>query len=401
MNGMKAHIRLEMGDSMKRLFSVFLVCLLLFGLTACGPNHNTVTPTTTSTTIPTTATTTSMIDALGILHENVHLTGKIATDFELPLNGATGFASYPIDMYAFTDGTTVICTLQPGDAFTVLAEQDTRWLVVLENGTKGFVAYDTCYLNIPDVVPSAVIAYTNSTASAFVSSGVDIPTITGEKLYESSYYNPRFGENKHIVAANYAMVKKIYAAQKAALAKGYTLVINETFRPMDVQLQISAQLAKLRESNSIVRENIDKSPWGIGWFIANRPSTHQMGCAMDVSLAKVETVTRKMCSEYIYDAVTAYTPCDMPSAMHELSTAAVSLEKPVNSMSKTAWKTVNPASSMTQYALLLRQFCTDAGMSPLASEWWHFNDLDVKEQIGNRYVTDTFYLDTCLSQLPN
>ncbi len=386
---------------MKRLFSALLVCLLLFGLTACAPDRNAVTPTTVPTTIPTTAPTTSMTDALGVLHENVHLAGKTATDFELPLNGATGFTSYPIEMYTTADGTAAVRTLQAGDAFTVIDEQDTRWFVVLEDGTKGFVAYDICYLNIPDVVPSAVIAYTNSTASAFVSSGVDIPTITGEKLYESSYYNPRFGEEKHIVAANYAMVKKIYVAQQAALAKGYTLVINETFRPMDVQLNVSAQLAKLRESNSIVRENIDKSPWGIGWFIANRPSTHQMGCAMDVSLAKVETVTRRMCGEYVYDVVTAYTSCEMPSAIHELSTAAVSLEKPVNSMSKTAWKTVNPASSMTPHALLLRQFCTDAGMSPLASEWWHFNDLDVKEQIGNRYVTDTFYLDTCLSQLPN
>ncbi len=398
---MKAHIRLEMGDSMKRVFSVVCVVLLLLGLTACAPDKNMPTSTTVQITVSTTAPITSTTDTAGVLHENVHLVGKIATDFELPLNGATGFASYPIEVYSTDDGTTVVRTLQAGDAFTVIEEQGTRWFVALEDGVKGFVEYKTCYLNIPDVIPSAVIAYTNSTASVFASSGVHIPTITGEKLYESCYYNPRFEEDKHIVAANYAMVKKIYAAQKAALAKGYTLVINETFRPMDVQLNISAQLAKLRESNPTVRENIDKSPWGIGWFIANRPSTHQMGCAMDVSLAKVETMTRKVCGEYLYEVVTAYSSCEMPSPIHELSVAAVSLEKPVNSMSKTAWKTINPASSMTQHALLLRQFCVDAGLSPLASEWWHFNDLDVKENIKDRYVTDTFYLDTCLSQLPN
>lgn len=33
---------------------------------------------------------------------------------------------------------------------------------------------------------------------------------------------------------------------------------------------------------------------------------------------------------------------------------------------------------MTEGAKLLRTYCTNAGLSPLASEWWHFNDLDVR-----------------------
>ena len=37
---------------------------------------------------------------------------------------------------------------------------------------------------------------------------------------------------------------------------------------------------------------------------------------------------------------------------------------------------------------------------PLSSEWWHFNDLPTKEAVGERYTTDPFYLDTCLSELP-
>ena len=34
------------------------------------------------------------------------------------------------------------------------------------------------------------------------------------------------------------------------------------------------------------------------------------------------------------------------------------------------------ADTMNEAALLLRTYCTDAGLTPLASEWWHFNDLD-------------------------
>ena len=55
---------------------------------------------------------------------------------------------------------------------------------------------------------------------------------------------------------------------------------------------------------------------------------------------------------------------------------------------------------MTEDALKLREFCTQAGFSPLASEWWHFNDLTTKNTVGERYTTDPFYLDTCLSVVP-
>lgn len=384
----------------KRVISILAIVGLLCCLTACAGPSDTVTPTTVATTVTTTAQVTFKTDAAGVLHENVQLTGKQATDFELPLAGATGFASYPLDVFEKSDNKQVLRRLQAGDAFTVMAEHGEYWEIRLSDGAVGFVQHVTCYLNIPDVIPSILIDCTNTKASAFVSSGEKVPEITGEKLYNAACRNERFGKDMDVIAANYNMVKKIFAAQKAALAAGYTLVINETFRPMDVQLKISVQLASLREQNALVRANIDKSPWGIGWFIANRPSTHQTGCAMDVSLAKVQTISWHTCGEYIYPTVTAYTPCEMPTVMHELSVAAVSLEKPVNSLSATAWKSIAPAASMTKDALLLQRFCTDAGMSPLASEWWHFNDLDTKERVGNRYVTDAFRLDTCLSVIP-
>lgn len=387
---------------MRRIIAFLTVLTSLVLLTACGTNPSTpAAVSTVATTATTTAPITTKIDTAGVLHENIHLEGKIATEFELPLIGATGFVSYPIALHTTGDiSSAVVEKLQPGDAFTVLEENGEWWRVTMEEGAQGWVQNVTCYLNIPDVIPSVVIDNTNAQASVFVSSGVDIPEITGEKLYTSLCYNERFRDDRHVVAANYTMVKKIYAAQQAALADGYTLVINETFRPLDVQLQVSAQLATLREQNATVRAGIDKSPWGISWFISNRLSTHQMGCAMDVSLAKVSTLTWDVCGEYLYPTVTAYTPCEMPTAIHELSAAAVSLKSPVNSYSPTAWKTIQPAGSMTQDALRLKQYCTGAGMSPLASEWWHFNDLDTKERIGSRYVSEVFYLDSCVSKIP-
>lgn len=389
-----------------------LLLAFSFGLTACGraetPSESSAptgaeasvssAPATTATTAPTAY----YDEAAGIFYENRELSGKTAEEFELPLEGATGFASIAMNVYPSADTTgSPVASLRPGDAFTVLEEKDgTWWRVERENEYSGWVENTCCYLNIPDVIPSIIFDNTNAYSSVFVSSGKEIPDITGEQLYESLRYNGRFGDDRYVVAANYIMVKKIYAAQQAAMAEGYTLVINETFRPYDVQLKVAADLKLLYLDDPEVRAGIDQSPWGIGWFIANKLSTHQIGCAMDVSLARVRRIAYRLCGEYKYAAVTEYEECAMPTPIHELSAAAVSMKKPVNSYSATAWKNVESAASMTEDALRLKGYCTGAGMSPLASEWWHFNDLEAKGAIGNRYTSDVFYINTCCSRVP-
>ena len=74
----------------------------------------------------------------------------------------------------------------------------------------------------------------------------------------------------------------------------------------------------------------------------------------------------------------------MPTDIHELSPAAASLAYGVNSKSKTAWKSVPDAGTMNQAALELRGYCVNAGLSPLASEWWHFNDIDAMNATGGK-----------------
>ena len=395
---------------MKRL--LWFAAALAVLLTACGKADDlptgattassaTATTTTATTTVTTTVTTTTRVTIDGITYVGDAEAGLTATDFELPLVGATGFISVETVMYSDANRTVETAALMAGDAFTVLAQitEDT-WQIRTETGAEGYVENTCCYLNIADVIPSIILDNTNGYSSAFLSSGKEIPTITGEQLYDSKQYNPRLGREEFLVACNWQMVKRIYAAQQAALAAGYTLVINEAFRPMDVQLDIAATLKELYDTDATVKAGIDTGPWHIGWFIANRPSTHQMGCAIDTSLAKVTEITYRLCGDYRYREVTGFALCAMPTPIHELSAAAVAMKKPVSSTVPDAWKSAEPAASMTEEALLLRQFCTGAGMSPIASEWWHFNDLYTKDVIGERYTTDPFYLDTCLSKIP-
>ena len=388
---------------MKRL--LLLTAALAVLCAACGeptdtpagakPASTIVAEATTSTT--TTTTTTTPTSTLPPVETDVY----DDVMFELPLRGATGYASVGTPLYSDADRTALAATLTAGTAFTVLGQisADT-WHVRTADGTAGYVENTTCYLNIADVIPSVVLDNTNSYSSAFYSSGKELPDITGRQLYDAKEYNPRLDREEFLVACNWQTVQRIYTAQQLALAQGYTLVINEAFRPMDVQLNIAAVLKSLYDTDAEVKAGIDTAPWNISWFIANRPSTHQMGCAIDTSLARVTATETRRCGEYTYQVVTDYTLCAMPTPIHELSAAAVSLAKPVNSYSTTAWQSIAPAKSMTEDALKLKEFCTGAGLSPLASEWWHFNDLTTKNAVGERYTTDPFYLDTCLSVIP-
>ena len=394
---------------MRRLLISAAVLAML--CTACGSpdavptgGQTNADPTATSTTAAITTTTVAKptrVTIDGITYVGDADSGLTATDFELPIQGATGFISVQTSLYSDQSRTAQSAILTAGDTFTILAQTTAdTWRIRTEWGDEGYVENTTCYLNIADVVPSVVLDNTNSYASAFLSSGKELPTITGEQLYDAKDYNPRLGREEFLVACNWQTVKKIYIAQQAALAQGYTLVINEAFRPNDVQQYIAATLKALYDADPEVKAGIDTAPWNISWFIASRPSTHQMGCAMDVSLARVTEITYRRCGDYRYRQVTGYTLCEMPTPIHELSAAAVSLKSPVNSYSETAWKSVAPAASMTADALKLKEICTGAGFSPLASEWWHFNDLTTKNIVGDRYTTDPFYLDTCLSVLP-
>lgn len=54
---------------------------------------------------------------------------------------------------------------------------------------------------------------------------------------------------------------------------------------------------------------------------------------------------------------------------------------------------------MTEGAKLLQKYCTSAGLSPLCSEWWHFNSLNAKANTGNA-GSGRFSIDCNMSVAP-
>ena len=292
-----------------------------------------------------------------------------------------------------------LAVLDPGTPFTILAESGSWWQVRLKGGEKGWLEHRYCLINLPDVVPSIVYNATNAYSSVFVSSGVDIPHITGEALYHGKEDNPRLGRREFMMPVLYAMAKNVCQAQQNALAQGNTLVLYEGFRPYSTQMAVVKGLRALSRTNSEVAANISTAPWDISWFIATKVSNHQRGYAMDVSLAKVTRAHLGQFGRHSVVQVDEYEEYAMPTPIHELSMASATFTEPVASYSSTAWRSASLSEAMraNQPTLALQQYCTDAKLTPLASEWWHFNDLGAYGQVADYLGEGDFEILDCLS----
>ena len=321
-------------------------------------------------------------------------------DLELPVNGATGYASVLMDLKATADaGSETISELEAGTAFEVLEEVGDWWYVRTAT-ESGWVQHLYCFINLPDVVPSIIYDNTNTYASKFVSSGKAIPGITGVALYDGKAYNMRLGKVSDIVPVLYSMSKKIHLAQQAALEEGNTLVIYEGYRPFFAQKLTVDALTTLAAADPEVMAGINTHPWDTNWFIATSISNHQMGYAIDVTLAKITEQQEFVIGDYTATAVTGYTEYTMPTTIHELSMASATFTGPVKSSSPTAWLQANLADTMNEAAILLQRYCTDAGLTPLASEWWHFNDLDARFATEDNSSKGEYLLDATMSEAP-
>ena len=285
-----------------------------------------------------------------------------------------------------------VAVWEPGTAFVILKEEGDWWYVSRGDET-GWIEHRYCMINLPDVIPSMIYDDVNAYSSLFIASGKDIPGITGEEIYNGNdtwTYNVRLDRPEFIMPILYSAARHICAAQHRALAEGNCLVVYQTFRPYDTQIAVARAVSSLAKVDPEVKAGISTPPWSIDWFIATGVANHQRGYALDVSMVKVyKTETRYVGSRpYLY--MTDYADYAMPTVMHELSIAAAS--------------TVSPSSSklsetMNEPAIALRGYFTSSGLSPLASEWWHFNDEAANKATADNPSDGRYYLTECMSRL--
>ena len=296
-----------------------------------------------------------------------------------------------------------LAVLDPGTAFTVLEEDEegSWWLVECRDGT-GWIENRYCLINLPDVIPSMVYNATNSYDSQFRTLGRKIPNVTGQSFYPRGSYNYRLERNEFMMPVLYTMSKHICQAQQAALAQGNTLVLYEGYRPHEVQTTVYKALTALSRNDSNIKDAVASAPWNISWFIAGGYSNHQRGFAIDVTLARINRAEIQTIGGHQVLRVREYEEYTMPTPIHELSKAAATYTAPVASHSPTAWKSATMTDTMANCppALALQRYCTDAGLTPLASEWWHFNDLKTRTSVLDNLSVGGYKISTCLSTAP-
>ena len=249
------------------------------------------------------------------------------------------------------------------------------WTGGAVDGT-GWVDKEHIFVNLPDVVPSIAYRLTNASGSVFTAAdGTEIPGVTGKQFYpEARQFNVRLDRQEYIVPCMYTLAQRLAKAQKAAMSNGDTLVIYEAFRPAAVQSAVRDGLRTLISSNTTVSNDMKKASdlgYGQSWFIAGGTSNHQAGLAVDMTLAKgdPEELYRYDLDGAVYQKYEIWTEYDMPSQMHELSSAAIRWKSPVSSTAMPSnldgW---TDAFAASEGARLLQSYCTDAGLIPRSEE---------------------------------
>jgi D-alanyl-D-alanine dipeptidase len=321
-------------------------------------------------------------------------------DLELPVDGATGYASVSLELKASPNSdSNTIETLEAGTAFEIVREEGDWWFIKRGEST-GWLPHKYCFINLPDVIPSMIYDNTNTYSSKFTSSGKTIPNVSNLALYSGRTYNERLQKEEYIMPVLYSMSKKINKAQQHALSEGNSLKLYEGYRPYFVQKAVVKGLTELANNDVEVMKGINTPPWGITWFIVDGVSNHQMGYGIDVSLVKVNSKKEISIGNYTVIEITNYTEYMMPTQIHELSGASAIFTTAVTSLTPTAWKNATYSDSMNEAAINLQKYTTTAGLTPLASEWWHFNDLEARDEIADNSGEGTYILTEIFSSSP-
>ncbi len=265
---------------------------------------------------------------------------------------ATVWPLIDLPVYTDTGKSSQLGTAPAGSAYCVLSEESGMFRIRLGNETC-YVDSSYCMINLPDYMGN-LCSYdiANSYGSLFKVHDYAIPNVTGTVVKGYEHMQQKNGE--FLVPLLYPAAKKLVTAAEAARAEGYRLKIYEAFRPRE------ATLAVYDLTQAIVQNIVPQHPEGLTYeqlmtdsgryalsnFLAKGISNHNRGIALDLTLETLNAVE-----------------LSMQTPIHDLS-----------------WYS-EPAAN-NENANTLRKIMTDAGLTTLDSEWWHFQDEEAKQNLA-------------------
>ena len=267
--------------------------------------------------------------------------GVIASD----LTGQYGVAMQSSKYYKDAGRAEEIGTMPAdGTKFLINGSNGSNWVQIEYKGQCAWVNSDYIAVNGKTYLKNVEFNITNASKSLYKSSGVSIKDVTGKPLYKSEF--------KDFVPITYTFAKKLKIAAENAKAAGDTLKVYDAYRPQSVTAYVYPKYQALVGSNKTVLNGV--SNWGYQTFFAQSISTHNTGCAVDVTLSGREG--------------------EMPSKMHELSELAIKYTYSLCEVGRDGCVYSDGMKNSAAAMDLHEYMTTGTGLTDLASEWWHFHD---------------------------
>lgn len=248
----------------------------------------------------------------------------------------------------------------------VLGEENGYFLVQTDT-ERGYIDSDYCLIDLPDYLGD-LCAYciTNSTGSIFKVHGYEIPEVTGTVV--AGFEGVALADGRQLAPLLYPVANRLMEAARAVREDGYRLKIYEAYRPnmatksvYSLTLSIidhplpartvsgePVTLPAAADSQQLTyRALVTNDRFTLANFLATRGSCHNMGIALDLTLERLDTGEE----------------LEMQTEMHDLSWYSSIYEN-------------NTA------AARLDGYMKAAGFGGLTSEWWHFQDNELRTRLS-------------------
>lgn len=273
-----------------------------------------------------------------------------------------------LDAYGDPEKTEVVGKALACTAYCVLEERDGLFGIRL-GGMDDEISYidsNYCMINLPDYIGD-LCSYniTNSYSSLYMVHEYEIPDVTAEVT--AGYERVQLADGSFLVPLLYPTAQKLVAAAKSAQEQGYRIKIYDSYRPNKATREIydltelilenelpaktytgkKVSLPTVGEDEVLTYEKVMVGGgFGLSSFLAKSGSLHNLGIALDLTIEDLETGEE----------------LPMQTSMHDLSHySAVSRN---NDNAKT-----------------LSAIMKGAGFGGLTSEWWHFQDNEIRSAI--------------------
>ena len=271
------------------------------------------------------------------------------------------------DLEAFsapTEGESV-GKVKTAKAYCVVDVVDGMFGVML-NGQLCYIDSNYCMINVVELLGD-LCSYdiTNSYASLYMVHEYEIPDVTD--VVTAGYNAVKMANGEFLVPLLYPTSQKLLVAAQEALSRGYRLKIYDAYRPNRATIEIYdltekiledpipeetftgkkvKDLPEVEEGEEITYELLmTNGTWALGSFLAKGGSLHNLGIALDLTLEDMKG-----------------NELEMQTSMHDLSWYSVLSKNNAN-------------------AKLLAEIMTSANLVGISSEWWHFQDNEIRAQL--------------------